>query len=268
MAQTTITLFQNKSSKQATDYSFGMSLSEVSALIDNALPDYAVIEGIELQLSCRASVSLGYANITTYVCFCDTDSHANLSGYAERLITKSYKTTDGVQTGTIGISSFFQSKAPYTKRNTNYSRIAVYFDTTNITQKTFTCDYLRLKITYEIEDPTRTITTKVSPPEGGTISGGGDYLSGSKVTITATPNAGYKFVRCDMRYAYNAPDYVAKSYTESSFTIECYADMVFTAYFELDKINNISVDTSLSAMVWADTEESSEIFADTTKVYG
>ncbi len=39
-----------------------------------------------------------------------------------------------------------------------------------------------------------TITTSVSPAEGGSASGGGTYDSGTSVTVAATPSAGFRFV--------------------------------------------------------------------------
>ena len=39
------------------------------------------------------------------------------------------------------------------------------------------------------------ITVTASPAEGGTVTGVGNYSYGSTVTLTATPNAGYTFVR-------------------------------------------------------------------------
>ena len=39
-----------------------------------------------------------------------------------------------------------------------------------------------------------TITTASAPPAGGSSTGGASYASGSSVTVTATPNAGYYFV--------------------------------------------------------------------------
>ena len=42
--------------------------------------------------------------------------------------------------------------------------------------------------------PTYTITIDANPVSGGTISGGGDYDSGTSCTLTATPNTGYHFV--------------------------------------------------------------------------
>lgn len=45
----------------------------------------------------------------------------------------------------------------------------------------------------EYEMPTITVTTEASPAEGGTVTGGGTYESGSTVTVTAIPNSGYAF---------------------------------------------------------------------------
>jgi hypothetical protein len=42
--------------------------------------------------------------------------------------------------------------------------------------------------------PSYTITTSASPANGGTVSGGGAYPSGSTATVVATPNPGYGFV--------------------------------------------------------------------------
>ncbi|MBE6791220.1 MAG: hypothetical protein E7535_08555 [Ruminococcaceae bacterium] len=48
-----------------------------------------------------------------------------------------------------------------------------------------------IEIEYKL--PTITVTTEASPAEGGTVTGGGTYESGSTVTLTATPNRGYAF---------------------------------------------------------------------------
>lgn len=45
----------------------------------------------------------------------------------------------------------------------------------------------------EYSMPTITVTTSASPTEGGTVTGGGTYESGSTVTATAIPNDGYIF---------------------------------------------------------------------------
>lgn len=45
------------------------------------------------------------------------------------------------------------------------------------------------------ETTSYTVLLYASPSQGGTTSGGGTFASGTKRTITATPNAGYRFVR-------------------------------------------------------------------------
>jgi hypothetical protein len=42
---------------------------------------------------------------------------------------------------------------------------------------------------------TYTVATTSSPSAGGTTSGGGSYAAGAQVTVSATPNSGYSFVR-------------------------------------------------------------------------
>ena len=42
---------------------------------------------------------------------------------------------------------------------------------------------------------TWTLTATADPSGGGTVTGGGTYDDGTDVTVTATPNAGYRFVR-------------------------------------------------------------------------
>lgn len=60
---------------------------------------------------------------------------------------------------------------------------------------------------------TYTITTAASPVDGGTIAGGGEYLSGSSVSLVATPNFGYAFV----------------DWTENSVEVSASATYNFTA---------------------------------------
>ena len=51
-----------------------------------------------------------------------------------------------------------------------------------------------LTVTEKPEPTTYTITADVDPAGAGTVSGGGTYADGDTVTLTATPNSGYRFV--------------------------------------------------------------------------
>ena len=61
--------------------------------------------------------------------------------------------------------------------------------------------------------PTYLISTSASPVSGGTTAGAGTYVSGSSVTVTATPSANYAFV----------------NWTESGTTVSTSASYTFTA---------------------------------------
>lgn len=68
--------------------------------------------------------------------------------------------------------------------------------------------------------PTYTIT--VNATAGGTVTGGGTYESGKTVTLTATPNTGYRFVKW------------SDGNTSATRTITVTADATYTATFERD----------------------------------
>lgn len=142
------------------------------------------------------------------------------------------------------------------KNNGDYLSVNIY--TSNIVVSALRMGHAELTITYEVWYNSSAIA---SPQNGGSVSCLGGAWENSNDHFIATPNPGYKFVgwyRDGALVSTSADVYLAVPYDGA----------VFTARFELDKINRISVDTSPSAIVWADTVEASEITADTTKVYG
>ena len=70
--------------------------------------------------------------------------------------------------------------------------------------------------------PQYTITVTANDPAMGSVSGGGTYDEGSVITLTATPNSGYRFM------CWNDGN------TDNPRTVTVTADMSFTAYFEAD----------------------------------
>lgn len=55
-------------------------------------------------------------------------------------------------------------------------------------------DSKELILTISKPVPTYTISANADPVGAGTVSGGGSYAAGTSVTLTATPNSGYRFV--------------------------------------------------------------------------
>ncbi len=70
--------------------------------------------------------------------------------------------------------------------------------------------------------PQYTITVTANDPAMGSVSGGGTYDEGSVITLTATPDSGYRFMCWNDSNTYNPR------------TVTVTADMSFTAYFEAD----------------------------------
>jgi hypothetical protein len=65
-----------------------------------------------------------------------------------------------------------------------------------------------------------TITTQVSPPNSGTVTGGGQYNYGTNITLNATANAGYTF------------DHWQDNITTNPRPITVTGNATYTAYFE------------------------------------
>ena len=69
--------------------------------------------------------------------------------------------------------------------------------------------------------PTYTVTVVSANSNMGTVSGGGTYNEGASVTITATPNSGYRFVRWQ------------DNNTQNPRTVTVTSNATYTAYFEV-----------------------------------
>lgn len=71
-----------------------------------------------------------------------------------------------------------------------------------------------------------TVSVSANPPAGGAVTGGGTYLKNASVTVTASPNSGYRFVR----WTENGSE-VSRS---ASYTFPASASRVLVAAFESD----------------------------------
>ncbi len=120
---------------------------------------------------------------------------------------------------------------------------------------------MTLNYTYE-EIEYVTVSTSVSPTGAGTVSPSSQTVKeGETASVTATPNAGYRF----SHWLINGADSGATTPTLSG-TIT--ADTLCTAVFVLDKINKIFVGTSQPKAIYIGTQEVKEVYVGTKKVYG
>lgn len=81
--------------------------------------------------------------------------------------------------------------------------------------------------TADFEMLTYSILAVASPAEGGSVIGSGTYSYGSTVTLTATPNNGYKFVQW------------LDGVTDTTRSFKAYASASYTAVFERDVVSNL-----------------------------
>lgn len=109
-------------------------------------------------------------------------------------------------------------------------------------------------LTAECEVPEYTLTLLQSGK--GTVTGAGAYAWEDTVTISATPDSGYKFVKW------------SDGNTNATRTITVTENTTLTAEFELDKINKIYVGISQPKSIFIGNQEVKAVYAGTTKVYG
>lgn len=129
--------------------------------------------------------------------------------------------------------------------------------------------YRNVRVYWKFTPPTYKIT--VASGGGGTVSGGGTFdvtVADQTKRITATPNAGYKFVKW--------VDSKGNTYTNASLDVKISqnnisshsTNVTYTAYFETDKINKIYIGTSQPKKIYVGTQEVKAVYIGTTKVYG
>ena len=125
---------------------------------------------------------------------------------AKGQIQTGYKNSSGGDTLTsstreAGQGSGFNQYGVYSTYTDNIDNFYVTSDTVTLVMKITNpialnaCAYRIRSVSFDINYtvPTYTITANASPAEGGTVSGGGSYTSGSTANLTATANTGYEF---------------------------------------------------------------------------
>lgn len=104
--------------------------------------------------------------------------------------------------------------------------------------------------TVEYELPSSVIT--VHAGTGGTVTGGGEYESGSTATLTATPNTGYKFKQW------------SDGNTSNPRTITVTGNATYTAEFEKEVTSNVFAGTSRQTSFGGTVKQT--VYKGTTKI--
>ena len=160
--------------------------TEYISVINNAakanIPSGAVISKVELYLDANWDGSIGDPDLYFY--FCPDDSSNYDTG--DKLYSSTLDSESDIHTKDI--TSYVTKTYPFSI-NTSYPRVCVIYKST--LGKKYHCDDFKVIYTYSI--PTYTLT--VTAGTGGTVSGGGTYNNQATVTLKATPNTGYRFVK-------------------------------------------------------------------------
>ncbi|MBQ3616163.1 MAG: putative Ig domain-containing protein, partial [Anaerotignum sp.] len=85
---------------------------------------------------------------------------------------------------------------------------------------------------------TYTVSVSADPAAGGTVSGGGEYAENTSVTVTATANSGYKFVK----WTENSNE----ASTDASYTFTAAADRTLVAVFEQVQADEFEVSGTIT----------------------
>lgn len=169
--------------------------------------------------------------------------------------TITFKNHDGTTLQTVSVQR--GSIPSYTGTTPTKSQDAQYTYTFSGWSPTLAAATGNATYTAQFSKTTRSYTISVvaSPVAGGTVSGSGtyNYTSSATVTISATAAADYEFLRWN------------DGVTSNSRTISVTGDKSYIAYFRLNKIY---VNTSRLAGILVDTTVATEVYKDTTKVFG
>ena len=140
---------------------------------------------------------------------------------------RSDNTTMGRVSG--GGSYAENTQATITATANNGYRFTNWNDGCTETSRTFTVTSDTAFTAYFEAIPIYTVTVNSNDDEMGTVTGGGTYLDGTQVTITATPNDGCRLTHW------------SDGSTETSRTITVTADITYTAIFEAIPYYTITV---------------------------
>ena len=239
-------------------------LAELNSTFSAVIPKYTTINSLTLNILIReTSNKTGSADF--YVFFGnDSNSSIHQLYYGNGKIPKNNKSDLELNLDLTG----------WTASNTSNAGQLSYSGATRMCyrcQSALLSRNYKLSVGYLFDVTYPTYTIKTATGTGGKVTDTATYdvtIADQTKQITATPNTGYKFVKWTDS---NGKTYTDKtiSVTISQNSISAHSTTVtYTAYFELDKINKILIDTSQPKKILIDNQEVKAIFVDTTKVYG
>lgn len=153
------------------------------------IPRYSTITKVTFSISAKQNLSLSSGSLTVYLSADDSLS-SNVIIDKDNAVKKSYNTF------TADITSYFISTGSLCGYVSGIDdgkliRYIVIFAHSTVVRK-HSVKNISLTFTYNDQ---YTISTSASPGEGGSVSGGGTKTAGTDITLTATPNTGYKFTQ-------------------------------------------------------------------------
>ena len=241
-----------------------MTLADIYSIISETIPKYSTINSVTLKVYIReTSNKLGNADF--YVFFGDDSNNSIHQLYYGN--GKIPKNNSGDLEVTLDLKDYVSSNTS-NAGNISYS---------GATRLCFRCQSAMLSRNYQLSFVTEydythpTFTIKTVASTGGTVTETSTHevtVSEKRVYIEATPNEGYRFVKwviSDGRTYTNATGYFVFSHNDISAHD---TTITFTAYFELDKINKLFINTSQPSAIYINTQEVKEVYINTTKVYG
>ena len=215
MATKTIRVWSGASANPKEAW-FTYALSSINSALNasGGLPSGHKITSAKLRLN--FSHNGGYDTSKVYVSYgFGHYGQLNVTLYGEVDINKG---SADYPSGGVEIKNYFSKLgSPCAIDLANYgSYLVVHFNTANVLVSKFFVNYAEIDITYE----PITYNVTVNTNEGGTVTGGGSYTNGSTATLTATPNAGYRFVKWN------------DDVTTNPRTVTVTGNVTYTAYFE------------------------------------
>ena len=209
-------------------------------------PDIDKLNRFELLVECRSNYSQtgNYSNLA-YNAKVDGGRYVNPSSSGSLIMAEGSQIGTSWATQTINLGTDWS--AAELQAGISF-RLGVYLHSTIFYYHNISFRNIRAQLDYTLKRYTLTLTAT----EGGTVSGAGTYDSGTVVTLQATPQPGYRFVRW------------SDGNTNAARTITLTANSSYTAYFE--PVSKLYIGTTRAAGVYLGTQKAAGVYIGTTKV--